>query len=135
MKEFLKSAKGIKIIIIAAFIGMCLIFMSTIIPKSRAEPTVDLKAYAENYRIQLEENLAEMLEKTEGVGNCKVLLTIAATEENISNKSSKIIMPPINGAYIICDGGSSPIVKEQIVYAVSSLLNIPSNRVYVSKGV
>ncbi|MDR0917779.1 MAG: hypothetical protein LBM93_00790 [Oscillospiraceae bacterium] len=133
MKEFLKSAKGIKVIILIAFLGVCLIFMSSIIPKSRAEPTKDLKAYAENYRISLEEDLAAMLKETAGVGKCKVFITISATEESVDNKSSKILMPPVNGAYIVCEGGDLPTVKEQVTYAVASVLNIPANRVYVSK--
>jgi stage III sporulation protein AG len=133
MKDLLKSAKNVKIIILVAFLGICLIFMSSIIPKSRDKPAEDLKTYAENYRIQTQNELAEMLSSTEGVGKCQVLLTLAATEESVETKSTHILMPPINGAYVICEGGDSPIIREQVTYAVASVLNITKNKVYVSK--
>lgn len=46
--------------------------------------------------------------------------------------SSKVICPEINGVLIVCDGGSSPSVKEKVTSAVKTALGIGSDRIYVT---
>lgn len=46
--------------------------------------------------------------------------------------SSKVISPEINGVLIVCDGGSSPSVKEKVTSAVKTALGIGSDRIYVT---
>jgi stage III sporulation protein AG len=142
IQKFLKSGKGIRTVVILGILGMCLILVSSIIPKSRDEPTTtapesDLKTYAENYRLTLQNDIAEMLSKMEGVGEAEVLLTVSSTEETVytsSKLTEKIVMPPINGAFIICTGGKSFAVQEKVISAVSSALGLPTNRIYVASN-
>jgi stage III sporulation protein AG len=143
LQKFLKSGKGIRTVVILGILGMCLILVSSIIPKSRDEPTTtapaesDLKTYAENYRLNLQNDIAEMLGKMEGVGDAEVLLTVSSTEETVytnSKLTEKIVMPPVNGAFIICTGGKSFAVQEKVISAVSSALGLPTNRIYVASN-
>jgi len=46
----------------------------------------------------------------------------------------KEIAPKVQGVAIVCEGGDDPIVKSKIVEAVTTVLNIPSNRVCVIKS-
>lgn len=44
----------------------------------------------------------------------------------------KQIMPKIRGVLVVCDGGGNTVVKEKIIQAVSSVLNISSGKIYVT---
>jgi stage III sporulation protein AG len=46
---------------------------------------------------------------------------------------SKQIQPEILGVVIVCDGGSSSDVKESVTNAVSTALNLPTNRISVNR--
>lgn len=45
----------------------------------------------------------------------------------------KILVPEINGAAVICEGGGSPQVAEKVIRAVSTALGISSSKVFVAK--
>lgn len=71
------------------------------------------------------------------------------TQENSNQETSAIIIdkgsggqealvkteiqPRIQGVVVVCDGGEDPVVKENIVNAITVALNITSNQVSVSK--
>ena len=38
----------------------------------------------------------------------------------------------MTGVVVVCDGGNSSSVREQIYEAVSVVLNVPSNRIFVA---
>lgn len=44
----------------------------------------------------------------------------------------KVENPDVTGVVVVCDGGNSSSVKEQIYEAVSVVLNVPSNRIFVA---
>lgn len=55
---------------------------------------------------------------------------------NSSDKEAlvkKIISPQINGVVIVCEGGDKSTVAESIYEAVSTALDISSNKIYVAK--
>ena len=41
--------------------------------------------------------------------------------------------PVIKGVLIVCDGGGDPTVEGRVLEAVTTLLDVPSNRVYIAK--
>ncbi|HPD89144.1 MAG TPA: hypothetical protein PLU75_06715 [Oscillospiraceae bacterium] len=45
----------------------------------------------------------------------------------------KILVPEINGAAVICEGGGNPQVAEKVIRAVSTALGISSSKVFVAK--
>lgn len=116
----------------------------------------------ENYAYDMENQLKRILEKIDGVGKVDVMVTVVGTEEYIyaeeekiktgENDSSeekqyviigsngdkqallkKIISPEISGVVIICEGGDSNIIKERVYNTISAVLNISSQRIYVTK--
>lgn len=115
-----------------------------------------LNSYA--FMDSAEARLTDVLTSIEGVGKAKVLVNIAATEEYVyaeeqrsgSNKTensyviidkgsekealiSKVTAPAISGIIIVCEGGDDPKVCEKVYKAVSTALNIPTNRIYVAE--
>ena len=46
----------------------------------------------------------------------------------------KIIEPKVKGVIIVCSGGGNIEIKERVIKAVSSALNISSNNICVEKG-
>lgn len=46
---------------------------------------------------------------------------------------TKQLEPQIKGVIIVCDGGNSAEVKENIIHSVSTALGLPTNRISVNK--
>lgn len=46
---------------------------------------------------------------------------------------TKQLEPKIKGVVIVCDGGNSAEVKENIIHSVSTALGLPTNRISVNK--
>ncbi len=107
------------------------------------------------YARQLEKQLKLVISQIEGVGKVSVMVTVEGTVEYnyqqdisvsenredketviISNKEplvKSIYNPKVSGVLVICDGGDNVIIKEKIIYAVSSVLDIPTNKVYITR--
>ena len=112
----------------------------------------------------LESRLESMLSKIDGVGDCSVMLTVsgsvsysyAQNEENQSGENVKEIKrqhvildeksgdsaliectknPEVVGVIIACEGGEHNVVREEIISAVGAVLDIPSNRICVTKKI
>ncbi len=113
---------------------------------------------ADLYAEQMQSKLKDILMTIEGVGKAEVLLTITSTEEYVYAESykqstsqaensyviidkgsqkealvKKINNPSISGVVIVCEGGDSSKICEKVYKAVSTALNIPTNRIYVTE--
>lgn len=75
MTDFLKSKKGVRLILILGALGVGLIVLSEVLPKENDVATVP-KQTAEEYTAALEERLTAMVERIEGVGRCRVMITL-----------------------------------------------------------
>lgn len=169
IKESIKKimsgdSKKIKIIVAVGLIGIVLIFASDLLDKG--EKTKDTNenenlSYQE-YTSQLENKLTELISSIDGVGECRVMITLENTTESvyatdveiknddnsINQKDEYVIydsdkgeapvlikeyLPKVQGVTVVCMGGENTAVKEKIIESVTSLFNIPTNRVSVSK--
>lgn len=163
MKEFFaQDGSKRRIFLVIILFGVILVIASsTFIPsgtKTEKTEETDYEAYTE----ALEKKLADTISSIDGVGSCKVMLTLAEAGENVyaQNKEHKrdadsqsendeyVIyndkdgespvlvnnyFPNIQGVAIVCTGGDNPTVREKVIQTVMSLFNISSNRVSVSK--
>lgn len=116
----------------------------------------------EDYNKDLEDKLTTLISSIEGVGECQVMVTLEntaesvyATDVEIKNDDSSVnqkdkyviydsengetpvlikeYLPRVQGVTVVCTGGDNTAVREKIIEAVTSLFNIPTNRVSVSK--
>lgn len=157
------DSKKIKVIVALGLIGIVLIFASDMLGKSDKKQEVNNdKINYEDYTDQLENKLKNLIMAIEGVGECQVMITLENTTESVyatdvefknddnsvnqkdeyvfydSEKGEtpvliKEYLPKVQGVTVVCTGGDNIAVKEKIIQAVTSLFNIPTNRVSVSK--
>ncbi|MGN1202650.1 MAG: hypothetical protein ACI4RF_05090, partial [Eubacterium sp.] len=157
------DSKKIKIIVAIGLIGIVLIFASNLIESEDKNKNTDNESISyEEYTEQLESKLKNLISSIEGVGECQVMITLEnttesvyATDVEIKNDDSSVnqkdeyviydsengeapvlikeYLPKVQGVTVVCTGGDNTAVKEKIIQSVTSLFNIPTNRVSVSK--
>ncbi len=157
------DGKRLKIIVAIGLIGIILIFASNLFESSEKETdTADTGISYEEYTNQLEKRLKNLVSTIDGVGECRVMITLENTTESVyatdveiknddnslnqkdeyvlydSEKGEspvliKEYLPKVQGVTIVCTGGENKAVKEKVIQSVTSLFNIPANRVSVSK--
>lgn len=163
-KELLKEPQGRrKVFILLAVLGVALVLLSGNMSsgsKSKSETTTarDYDAYVADLEGRLQKTVASM----DGVGTCKVMITLEKSDENVyaTNSESKrdadsgsskedyvlydqdsgesplllsAYLPNVQGVAVVCTGGDDPAVREKITTTVASLFGIPTNRISVSK--
>ncbi|MGN1123259.1 MAG: hypothetical protein ACI4RR_02870 [Eubacterium sp.] len=163
--KFIISKDGgkIKILVAVGLIGILLISMSEIFDtgKKTTEATGEETDYSQ-YCAELEDKLTDIISSIDGVGECKVMITLENSKENIyatdnenksdndslSTKDEYVIydsesgekpvlikenFPTVLGVTVVCSGGDNVKVRETIINTVTSVFNISTNRVSVSK--
>ena len=138
--------------------GILLIGVSELIPH-RAE-TADppaITATADEVERALERRIAELLSAVEGVGECRVLVTLegdaravyAATETTDGQSYAEEVLvvstddgpaglllttlqPSVKGVAVVCRGGGDPAVQQRVSDLVSTVFHISARRVCVA---
>lgn len=105
----------------------------------------------------LEERITNLLNQVQGVGDCRVMVTLEqgvqqvyATDSSHSSAGSSEqtltvatdtgpvglllteVQPMVKGVAVVCDGGSDPAVCEQVTELIATVFNISSRRVCVA---
>ncbi len=163
-KIFSKDGKKIKIIVAVGLVGILLIFTSEIFSNDHSKSSKSNENSFDyvQYTNELENKLNETISSIDGVGECKVMITLENSSENvyatdneiknsentINQKDEYVIynsqngetpvlikeyFPRVQGVTVICTGGDNTAVKEKIIQSVTALFNISANRVSVSK--
>ncbi len=164
LKELFISLKGsdkrLKIIIALALVGVMLIMLSELVPKS--EKKQEESVSYESYISALEDKTEELISSINGVGRCKVMITLKNTNESVfaknieenSNsgnysKSDEYVLyegqegktpvlikeyfPDIQGVAVVCDGADNKVVRESIADSISSLYGISVSKISISR--
>lgn len=152
----IKSAPKAAIYVFAAAVCAALIvFMRA--PEKHDEPLpapVEAKSETADYACMIEKQLEEIISEIQGVGTVNVMVTVEGTEELVyvqdtSDSDSKhdtetVVVgskeallkatnyPKIKGVLVVCAGGGKPLIKEKVVNAVATVLDIPTAKVYVT---
>lgn len=163
-KNFYSDSKNkIKIITAVGLIGILLIFLSDAFSsKEKSDETVTRPYNYNEYINNLEDQLEDVISSIDGVGECKIMVTLENTAESVyatdvetkndgesenlkdeyviydsQNGETPVLIkeyfPKVQGVTVVCSGGDNIAVKEKIIESVTSLFNIPTNRVSVSK--
>ncbi|MCD8108100.1 MAG: hypothetical protein LUE20_09090 [Oscillospiraceae bacterium] len=158
LKEKFKLTSKQLIYLSVAVLSVILIMMLNSF-ESNDEDTTDTETipdvsseYAEELKLQLE----EIISKIDGVGEVTVMLTIESSasyvyttdieKDELETKTETVIIgnkealieridnPQVSGVLVVCTGGDRAVIQEQVIKAVSTVLDIPSNKVYVAKS-
>ena len=157
----LKSDKKTVFIIIIAVVGMLLVLLSGMGQESTQEDKDATGQYIVSEK-ELASEVEKFIENIKGAGKSKVILSFETYEETVyaydkdektdfdgtydfaseyviidsgnteSGLKLKIISPKIRGVAVRCKGGDNPVIKEQIVSALSALFDISSNKISVA---
>lgn len=169
IKEYInKISNGddrkIKALVAVGLIGIILIFASEFFTSKDSASAVDSSQNFDyvQYTDMLEERLEDVISSIEGVGECKIMITLENTNESVYATDNEIksdsnslnqkdeyvlyetdtgetpvlikeYMPKVQGVTVICDGGDNKQIQEKIINSVTALFNIPTSRVSVSK--
>lgn len=156
--------RKIKALIAVGLIGIILIFASEFFSSNNAEMSTESSQSFdyEQYTLTLESRLEEVISSIDGVGKCKIMITLENTNESVYATDNEIksddnslnqkdeyvlyetdggetpvlikeYMPKVQGVTVICDGGDNKQIQEKIINSVTALFNIPTSRVSVSK--
>lgn len=157
----LKSDKKLLVVLILGFTGMLLVMLSGTESEADAQSSVK-NANSIVSEKQLADEVEKFVSNIKNAGKSKVVLTFESYEETVYALNSdektqkdgsynqnreyviidsgntetglelKIKSPKIRGVAVLCEGGDNPIVKEQIISAISVLFDISSNKVSVA---
>ena len=136
IKKLLSSEKTRTVLIIVGIVAIVFIFVSSSFEGKKDEiitNNFDTNAYHQS----LSEEILSMVESIEGAGKAKVMLTLENSYEYVYLDDDKTLRqvnePTIRGVVVACEGGSSPVVCAEITDLLRTVLNVPSNKVCVSK--
>lgn len=162
-KELAKKPSFLKAAAAVGMLMIILILISDLNGnEEKKRSDIDVKGIsfteADLYAEETEKRLCEVLSEIEGVGKATVMLTINSTEEYVYAESiksgtsqtennyviidkgsqkealvKKINNPAISGVVIVCEGGDDPRVCERVYNAVSTALDISTNKIYVAE--
>lgn len=149
MKNKLKALlalakKNVWLVAIGTLGAALILFSGTSGATESAAPPLD----AEAYRASLEASVKTLCEKTEGVGEASVLITLSSTEcaiyeKNVSEKGETLALsggkailigyayPEISGVAVVCDGGKSESVKARLTLLLSASLSVPTTKIHI----
>ena len=167
IKKIFSSASNFKYkkqaVIIFGLIGVVLILLSELVPstadgKSNTNTSTDYESYVSS----LESRTQNIISSIDGVGKCRVMITLEQTDErvfaknidessqngNFSKKSEYVLyenanndepilvkqyFPKVYGVVVVCQGGDDTAVRESVISSVSALYDIPYSKISVSK--
>lgn len=136
LKALLSSDKARTIFIVVGLCAIVLIFLSSRI-NSKTEESVPKNFDTESYKITMTNEILQMVESVEGTGRSKVMLTLENSYEYVYLDDDKTLRkvnePTIRGVVVACEGGDKALVTAKVTELISTVLNIPSNKVCVTK--
>ena len=92
------------------------------------------EATYETYRLTMQTEAEEMCRQVKGVGRVQVCITLSQGEV-VTYSGTKVTStspPKVNGIAVVCEGGGSDKVKQEVTELLSALFHIGANRIHVS---
>lgn len=139
LSTLLSSDKARIVFVVIGLCAILLIFISGQFENKKDTKEITKEMSSSDYCENLKEELTEMIENLEGVGDAQVLLTLESSYEYIylddDKTLTKILEPKIRGVVVICAGGNDPVVKERITKLLSTILSVSTSSISVSKSI
>ena len=136
-------------------LAMLLILLSEIFPQTEQNAPAGQEENTLAYQTQLEQRLEKLISQMNGAGKTTVMVTLETGEEAIyaldtqsgdlqsqnthvllddgSALTETVCQPKIRGVAVLCDGGGDVRVAARITELLTSLLDLPSNRICVEQ--
>ena len=130
---FIKENKNFRRAAIMIALGIILIFISSSFAKSEDKGSGEITL--DEYKERLEDEIASICSDVDGVGKCRVFITLERGEQNVYKGTSVIETKPprVLGVTVICRGANSDTVRTELTDMLTALFDIGSNRVAILK--
>ena len=102
----------------------------------RVEVMVTLERSSESQYLYEEKKSVDAMAGQNGKSRESTERSYLLVEDQNGKKQAVVqspLEPVIKGVLIVCDGGGDPTVEGRVLEAVTTLLDVPSNRVYIAK--
>ena len=161
----LRSDKTVRLLLWLGVAGIALIALTEWLPKGDTDPAAPPAAEVSAAQVEaaLETRIGELLSTVEGVGRCRVLVTLESDTRSVyaadtvlsdaadgGGSSSETylavdtdsgpvgllltrIQPTVKGVAVVCQGGGDPAVCQRVQDLVSTAFHISRRRVCVVK--
>lgn len=87
--RWMQGGKGVKWALLLGFCGILLILLSEWLPTGKTTAETPAAKTAEDYRVEMESDLQKLLESMEGVGACRVYVTLESGVEYVYAKEQR----------------------------------------------
>ncbi len=147
MREFVRSfvrIKGLGFILLALVLGILLVFLSGKSDSDSGSVPDAGEAFSfEKYEHELEERLEDLISRIDGVSSVSVMILLDQSYEEVGDSGSSFsaslaakegntkVAPKVRGVAVVCRGGERSETRKEIINLLSSLLELPTNRIYV----
>ena len=142
----LLRGRGRAVILLILAVGVLLLLFGG---QETSEGDEDYARHREEYRQKTEERVAELCSRVRGVGRVSVLITLESGEEYVyakdessggtdyvTGQSGGLLLtrraPRVAGVAVVCDGGDSDAVKNELVTLLHAALDVPYSRISIS---
>lgn len=141
--------------VVIGVLAMVLILFSELFPQKEKVAADNQEQNTLAYQSQLEQRLEKLISQMDGAGKTTVMVTLETGEEAIyaldtqsgdlqsqnthvllddgSALTETICQPQVRGVAVLCDGGGDVRVAAGITELLTSLLDVPSNRICVAQ--
>ena len=161
---WLSRDKTVRILLWIGIAGVLLIGLSELFPSCSREETTSVTLTANQVEQALEKRIADLLRQVEGVGACRVRVTLESDSRTVyaadtvsatgadgatslSEEYLKVdtddgpvgllitrLQPTVKGVAVVCDGGGNVAVQERVTQVVATAFHISQRRVCVVKA-
>lgn len=136
IRKYVKENKRILLIAGFALFGIFLVIISSSIGNGERSVSADGGTETlEEYKIRLEGEIESLCSDVAGVGKCRVFITFERGAQN-SYKGGTVIEtkpPKVLGVTVICKGGESDSVRQELSDMICAIFDIGYNRVAILK--
>lgn len=132
LKDFfskLKKVRHIEVIAGGALLAVVLVVYFSCLSCSGNQSKVTTAYTDADYCTSMQIQLEKIVSEISGVGEASVVVNWDKSPTAFSSGATE--NPQAVGALIVCDGGDSTKVKLDVIYAVSTLLNLSIDKIIV----
>ncbi len=159
----LSRDKVMRLLVVVGLVGILLIALSELPSCEKRETSTGVTLTETQVELALEKRIAALLREVEGVGSCRVMVTLESGTQTVyaADTVSSVgadgatslnesyltvdtdtgpvgllltrIQPTVKGVAVVCDGGGDTSVCQRVIQVVSTAFHISERRVCVVK--
>lgn len=156
---FSDEKKRVNLLLCAALAGLLLLAFSAWIPSDAETETLpatnDSEDLPQDYAVQLEQKLQDIIAEVEGVGAVRVMVTLRTGQENVyatdtqttsdglQTKNHVVLSdhglvetthtPQVLGVAVVCEGGDNAVIQNRVSTLVEALTGVGANHITVAQ--